>query len=747
MPSLKTIASGALLLCLYNSSVANSDQFPAKIGIANSNKNNSSRNNNSESRTLESWRNKHDVHISRSSNDRNLAAICSCSPTVFNILVSFSSDPCSVDTLEDNSGIKGTLCLVGEAEGIDSGGGGQPSEGTSMAPSPTASTVNISGSPIAGSGSPVQVGSGIPTFSPTVNPTYKSSSGVTPATSVEGTVASSSTGTSASSIASSSSSTTASTMVSSVASSVASSSVSTTLSTTIATEDPFLPPAGALPTAPSSTLLPTYSPTTPFPTYGTYSPTISGTYSPTSSDGIGSGEGSSSTIDPNADGSDGPAITGNIDAVDGILNPTAQYTYYPTVDGTYAPTVGKKTKKEKKGGPADGEEGLQGEIGHDVASLIKRLKTINTPTHSYTYQPTTPFPTFGTYPPTDEQIYNKSRSKLMKREGKEETRRRLLEVINLDKLENDVPSIVEGWKSIPPNDEFFTRFPEWKARQVEIYRLRHEETYDSNNASRMLQASSLVPNQLLSAQFLEIDTSADMIIINQDDSYIDLIYPYNQDKITLSYTSISATLDPALPLEDQIDSVPGGAILVLIGQDENGEVVRNRLMWTYTMGCGVGVKTVENGDEFGWALFDDLQPAREEFCPASSATPAPSPSPTISEEKPSFSMDYNTMDYNRLLSHFDLEGKLQGKSPRNNTGRRSGHRKMKNSSPSTLVGMVDFNQKTAASKRESEFGRRVKIGERTEMTKSKQDAESIVEESAATEFGRQVKRLRRRTTA
>lgn len=98
-------------------------------------------------------------------------------------------------------------------------------------------------------------------------------------------------------------------------------------------------------------------------------------------------------------------------------------------------------------------------------------------------------------------------------------------------------------------------------------------------------------------------------------------------------------------------------------------------------------------------------------------------------------MDYNTMDYNRLLSHFDLGDKPQGKPSRKSSGRRS----RQNSSSSTLVG-------TTADKTELEFGRRVSIGERTKMTTSKQNSERIVEESAAMEFGRQMKRLRKRIT-
>ena len=95
-----------------------------------------------------------------------------------------------------------------------------------------------------------------------------------------------------------------------------------------------------------------------------------------------------------------------------------------------------------------------------------------------------------------------------------------------------------------------------------------------------------------------------MNIINQDDQYLNLTFPYNNDDMVLSFTSISATLDPAMSLEEQLDIVPGGVILVLVGQvEESGEIMRNRLMWTYSMGCGVSVKTVEVGDEFGWAEF------------------------------------------------------------------------------------------------------------------------------------------------
>ena len=58
-----------------------------------------------------------------------------------------------------------------------------------------------------------------------------------------------------------------------------------------------------------------------------------------------------------------------------------------------------------------------------------------------------------------------------------------------------------------------------------------------------------------------------------------------------------------MSIEEQLDIVPGGVILVLVGLTNGGEVIRNRIMWTYTMGCGMEDVTVMNGDEFGWAMF------------------------------------------------------------------------------------------------------------------------------------------------
>lgn len=93
-------------------------------------------------------------------------------------------------------------------------------------------------------------------------------------------------------------------------------------------------------------------------------------------------------------------------------------------------------------------------------------------------------------------------------------RRRLTELIHLegsehqDKKKNKMPSSSSlphdsNWISIPPNDEFFSRFPEWKEEQERIYRNRYsgEERDDASSPSssssqrqRMVQSTSFTPN-------------------------------------------------------------------------------------------------------------------------------------------------------------------------------------------------------------------------------------------------------------
>ncbi|KAL7544032.1 hypothetical protein ACHAXR_013455 [Thalassiosira sp. AJA248-18] len=106
--------------------------------------------------------------------------------------------------------------------------------------------------------------------------------------------------------------------------------------------------------------------------------------------------------------------------------------------------------------------------------------------------------------------------------------------------------------------------------------------------------------EIVSVQFLEFDTSGDLTVINQDDSYADISLKSGD---RLKFHSASSFLDTDIPLADQTSNpalVPGGASLILYGKTASGVVVRNRFFWMYDMNCGRENAPVNVGDEIGW---------------------------------------------------------------------------------------------------------------------------------------------------
>lgn len=71
----------------------------------------------------------------------------------------------------------------------------------------------------------------------------------------------------------------------------------------------------------------------------------------------------------------------------------------------------------------------------------------------------------------------------------------------------------------------------------------------------------------------------------------------------ISFASASASLDPNVPLQDQIDQVPVSVEIKMFGpsadpDDEPGQIISNRLTWTYDMSCGS--RPIQTGDNIGW---------------------------------------------------------------------------------------------------------------------------------------------------
>lgn len=118
---------------------------------------------------------------------------------------------------------------------------------------------------------------------------------------------------------------------------------------------------------------------------------------------------------------------------------------------------------------------------------------------------------------------------------------------------------------------------------------------------RRLQSSSApaVPIvEVTSILFLEVDTSPELNIINQDSTYFSSNL---SDGSLITYDSVSKKLDYTVPLEDQMDLVPGGVVIVLFGTDEEGNTVQNTVAWDYGGTCES--EPLQNGDTIGWIVL------------------------------------------------------------------------------------------------------------------------------------------------
>ena len=114
--------------------------------------------------------------------------------------------------------------------------------------------------------------------------------------------------------------------------------------------------------------------------------------------------------------------------------------------------------------------------------------------------------------------------------------------------------------------------------------------------------------EITAIQFLEFDTSEAFTVINQDDTYSSVSLA-NGDVVT--FESIAKDLDPNIPIEEQLDYLPGGAQVTLQGRgtdDVTGEIliVSNRITWSYTNACDVW-PVLESEDSIGWITIVSIE--------------------------------------------------------------------------------------------------------------------------------------------
>jgi hypothetical protein len=132
-----------------------------------------------------------------------------------------------------------------------------------------------------------------------------------------------------------------------------------------------------------------------------------------------------------------------------------------------------------------------------------------------------------------------------------------------------------------------------------VRRLHLHGEHDEEEPRNLQTVDKIV--EVVSAQFLELDTNGDLTVINQDDTYATTSL---KDGDTMQFYSVSSMLNTSVPLEDQMGKpnlVPGGASLIMYGKTESGKVVRNRFFWLYQMDeCGRENSPVQVDNQIGW---------------------------------------------------------------------------------------------------------------------------------------------------
>ena len=129
--------------------------------------------------------------------------------------------------------------------------------------------------------------------------------------------------------------------------------------------------------------------------------------------------------------------------------------------------------------------------------------------------------------------------------------------------------------------------------------MRQHDRREQVDLAAAMRAPTSPITEVTSILILEVDTSPELNIINQDSTY----FTTNLESGALvTYTSISNQLDHTVPIEDQMEYVPGGVVVVLFGNDEDGNVVQNTVAWDYDVGYCEAEPLVA-GDAIGWVVI------------------------------------------------------------------------------------------------------------------------------------------------
>jgi hypothetical protein len=102
---------------------------------------------------------------------------------------------------------------------------------------------------------------------------------------------------------------------------------------------------------------------------------------------------------------------------------------------------------------------------------------------------------------------------------------------------------------------------------------------------------------------------------------------------TFLQPSVSINLAPGVSIDDQMQYVPTGASLVIMGKAKdaggNDVTVTNQVAWLYTTSCDD--LSIEVGQAIGWVDVEAKTEASPYFCPAAGRIPPPTTPTTTTE--------------------------------------------------------------------------------------------------------------------
>lgn len=119
--------------------------------------------------------------------------------------------------------------------------------------------------------------------------------------------------------------------------------------------------------------------------------------------------------------------------------------------------------------------------------------------------------------------------------------------------------------------------------------------------------------------FVELDDDNKVIsrVVHQSNN--EVVDGIGEDVFT--FTSISDSLSPALPLDEQLAMIPFAAGLLLVGENSKGEELNGSFIWYYDNSCSdhdtVNDRlTLMVGDVFGMSTWVYVEDQNDTFCPA-----------------------------------------------------------------------------------------------------------------------------------